>query len=255
MILLHHIWVYLAMLFLVPLRRLYSYQTNARSALKRMAFRCFVGSCITLVVSITNLTVIMILNGEPGRICFTCCNADTLICITVLHWATSKEDQDQSSTARSTRGAASNKPREIGTGMKGSAMPRNKHMHLDDDKAGDKLPMDMTMHVQGAAAARENALNKSLEPAVITMECMSDKMSPTSNAFAHYRRRSEWNTEAKEGQMDDEIQLRNIHVQTVQTMEVQGPERDRERSFSASASTDREADEWSRKTVVVERMV
>lgn len=42
-----------------------------------MALRTFIGSCATLTSSVVNLTVLMVLNGEPGWICLMCCNADS----------------------------------------------------------------------------------------------------------------------------------------------------------------------------------
>lgn len=42
-----------------------------------MALRTFIGSCATLTSSVVNLTVLMILKGEPGWICLMCCNADS----------------------------------------------------------------------------------------------------------------------------------------------------------------------------------
>ncbi|KAL1646910.1 hypothetical protein SLS58_003046 [Diplodia intermedia] len=100
--------VYLTALFIIPLRRkslvkegtarkivltklseLYSYQHNTNKALRIMALRTFIGSCATLTSSVVNLTVLMILKGEPGWICLMCCNADILFSVLVLHWVTS----------------------------------------------------------------------------------------------------------------------------------------------------------------------
>lgn len=81
--------VYLTALFIIPLRRLYSYQHNTNKALRIMALRTFVGSCATLTSSVVNLTILMILKGEPGWICLMCCNADILFSVLVLHWVTS----------------------------------------------------------------------------------------------------------------------------------------------------------------------
>ncbi|KAF2799509.1 hypothetical protein K505DRAFT_294507 [Melanomma pulvis-pyrius CBS 109.77] len=80
--------VYLTLLFIIPLRRLYSYQHNKNTALHIIAFRSFVGSCATLISSVVNLTILMALKGEPGWICLMCCNADILFSALVLHWVT-----------------------------------------------------------------------------------------------------------------------------------------------------------------------
>jgi len=81
--------VYLTMLFLIPLRRMYSYKHNTNAALRTTALRTFIGSCMTLLSSVVNLTVLMVLKGEPGWICLMCCNADILFSVLVLHWVTS----------------------------------------------------------------------------------------------------------------------------------------------------------------------
>lgn len=70
---------------------LYSYRNTANPKLNRMAFRSLVGSLATLTTSVANLTVLMVLRGEPGWICLMCCNADILFCVLVLHWVTSKD--------------------------------------------------------------------------------------------------------------------------------------------------------------------
>ncbi|KAH7379730.1 hypothetical protein BKA64DRAFT_234607 [Cadophora sp. MPI-SDFR-AT-0126] len=82
---------YLTMLFVLPLRSLYSYKNTPNSALRTIALRSFVGSLATLTSSVVNLTVLMILKGEEAWICLMCCNADILFSVVVLHWVTSKD--------------------------------------------------------------------------------------------------------------------------------------------------------------------
>ncbi|KAF2011651.1 hypothetical protein BU24DRAFT_286310 [Aaosphaeria arxii CBS 175.79] len=93
--------VYLTCLFIVPLRKLYSYQHDRNHSLRRMATRSFIGAVATLLSSVVNLTVLMVLKGEPGWICLMCCNADILFCVLVLHWLT----QSDSSRTGSTNGS------------------------------------------------------------------------------------------------------------------------------------------------------
>ncbi|THZ00108.1 hypothetical protein D6C93_03766 [Aureobasidium pullulans] len=91
--------VWLTTLFLQPLRDCYSYKQQSSSRLRNVVVRTFVGSCATLALSITNLTVIAILDGEPGYICLCLFLCTTLI----LHWVSSvdaPEDNDVSSNAR-----------------------------------------------------------------------------------------------------------------------------------------------------------
>ncbi|KAH7028312.1 hypothetical protein B0J12DRAFT_350320 [Macrophomina phaseolina] len=101
--------VYLTALFIIPLRRLYSYQHNTNKALRIMALRTFIGSCATLTSSVVNLTVLMILKGEPGWICLMCCNADILFSVLVLHWVTSfdRTTTDSSYAREQNRGEGS----------------------------------------------------------------------------------------------------------------------------------------------------
>ncbi|KAH7155248.1 hypothetical protein B0J13DRAFT_221504 [Dactylonectria estremocensis] len=88
--------IYLTILFLIPLKNLYSFKnmpkTPANERLKNVAFRTFVGSCCTLVSSIVNLSVLMALNGEPGWVCLMCCNSDVLFSALVIQWVTSKDN-------------------------------------------------------------------------------------------------------------------------------------------------------------------
>lgn len=90
--------VYLTILFIIPLRQLYSYQHNTNRALRTMALRTFLGSCATLTSSVVNLTILMVLKGEPGWICLMCCNADILFCVLVLHWISQRESSNISSS-------------------------------------------------------------------------------------------------------------------------------------------------------------
>lgn len=72
---------------------LYSFKTGSNPALRTVAIRTFVGSCTTLVSSIANLSVLAVLHGEPGWLCLMLCNLDILLCVLVLHWATSIDRQ------------------------------------------------------------------------------------------------------------------------------------------------------------------
>jgi hypothetical protein len=89
---------YLTLLFIIPLRKLYSYKNSPNSILRTITLRSFIGSLATLTSSVVNLTVLMVLKGEAAWICLMCCNADVLFSVLVLHWVTSK---DKASTASS----------------------------------------------------------------------------------------------------------------------------------------------------------
>ncbi|CVK84098.1 uncharacterized protein FMAN_01278 [Fusarium mangiferae] len=82
-------------------RHLYSFKnlpkSHANSRLRSVAFRTFVGACCTLTSSIVNLTVLMVLNGEPGWVCLMCCNSDVLFSAIVVQWVTSRDSAGSSS--------------------------------------------------------------------------------------------------------------------------------------------------------------
>ncbi|KAL7272971.1 hypothetical protein RUND412_004190 [Rhizina undulata] len=87
--------IYMTYLFLKPLRGLWSFKNGTGSKqhrLRRVALRTFIGSCITLILTIGNLTTLLILRGkEPGWICFATCNADILFSALCLHWVTHQD--------------------------------------------------------------------------------------------------------------------------------------------------------------------
>ncbi|KAH8684774.1 hypothetical protein BGZ60DRAFT_427121 [Tricladium varicosporioides] len=104
--------VYLTSLFLIPIRGLYSYKNNRSSQVRTVAMRTFLGSLATLVSSVVNLTVVMVLDGEPGWICLMCCNIDILFSVLVLHWITSKDNAStlSSSVQQNTHRSSDNTP-------------------------------------------------------------------------------------------------------------------------------------------------
>ncbi|KAF3047410.1 hypothetical protein E8E12_004184 [Didymella heteroderae] len=115
--------IYLTLLFIIPLRKLYSYRNAANPKLNRMAFRSLVGSLATLTTSVANLTVLMVLRGEPGWICLMCCNADILFCVLVLHWVTSKDKPTSyASTHASRAGTADETQGKRGTSQQQSTV-------------------------------------------------------------------------------------------------------------------------------------
>ncbi|KAI5249380.1 hypothetical protein E4T43_00705 [Aureobasidium subglaciale] len=93
--------VYLTSLFLHPLRQCYSFKQGASSRMRTLVIRTFVGSCATLLMSVVNLSVLTILDGEPGYICLCLCNLDILFTVCVLHWATAIDRQEQTSNSGS----------------------------------------------------------------------------------------------------------------------------------------------------------
>ncbi|OCK80327.1 hypothetical protein K432DRAFT_297903, partial [Lepidopterella palustris CBS 459.81] len=83
--------VYLTLLFVLPILNTYSHRRDVNAALRAVALRTFIGSCATLTSSVVNITVLMVIEGEPGWICMMCCNADILFSVLVLHWVSSPD--------------------------------------------------------------------------------------------------------------------------------------------------------------------
>lgn len=96
--------LYITTLFVHPLRKLYASGKTVNPLFRRMAVRAFVGSCVAIVSSATNLAVLAGLNGEYGWACLMSCHVDgkvernkvktseliiltALITISCLHWA------------------------------------------------------------------------------------------------------------------------------------------------------------------------
>jgi hypothetical protein len=216
-----------------------------------MAFRSFVGSCATLTTSVVNLTILMVLHGEPGWICLMCCNADILFCVVVLHWVTSKEQKEEDSAFRSRTRDLKSGGGGTGSGNVGSRAARSQRVSaaLDIDymeKSASVRRTSTTTVSQSEYAARQT-------PATIVTECKA-----TPGGVVRTRpRKSSWDaTEATLGVRDDEVELHNIRVHTIQTREVE-VEGEAESKRSVSMNTDGDGDEWvgSRRGVVGERMV
>lgn len=138
--------LYLTMLFVIPLRSLYSYKNTPNSTLRTIALRSFVGSLGTLTSSVANLTILMVLHGEAAWICLMCCNADILFSVLVLHWVTSKDSASGSSARRSNSAGqiASNRLERFGLSHKGQPTVTT-HISAVRDMMGDDEDMEMRM--------------------------------------------------------------------------------------------------------------
>ncbi|KAI1805740.1 hypothetical protein F4811DRAFT_551595 [Daldinia bambusicola] len=97
--------LYITALFLNPLWNIYSIKRlsdapDSSPNLGATAIRTFVGALCTTTSSVVNLVVLLALNGEPGWVFLTCCNADILFSTLVIQWVTSRDD-DRSAVASS----------------------------------------------------------------------------------------------------------------------------------------------------------
>jgi hypothetical protein len=190
----------------------------------------------------------MVLKGEPAWICFTICNADILFCISVLHWVTSKErNGEEGSVTRSTgmskggiRSTRAGNPMTIG-----SQTTRSNRMSTIVDAHEKDGPIKFTV-----TSPEGKSVSGNRGPATITTECVAGS--------GRHLGGSSWDAvDARAGVREDEVELNNIHVHTIQTREVE-IDGDIERKTSGSSSTVGELDDaWvaSRRGVVVERLV
>ncbi|KAL7937410.1 hypothetical protein V8C35DRAFT_276908 [Trichoderma chlorosporum] len=106
--------VYLTIMFLIPLKKLYSYtnmaRTRANIRLRMVAFRTFCGAVCTLVSSIVNLSVLMALN--------------VLFSAIIIQWVTSR---DNAGTVSSTSSGEARRSRDLGPGMNHISTPSELH--------------------------------------------------------------------------------------------------------------------------------
>ncbi|KAM6477751.1 hypothetical protein HDV62DRAFT_401266 [Trichoderma sp. SZMC 28011] len=106
--------VYLTIMFLIPLKKLYSYtnmaRTRANIRLRMVAFRTFCGAVCTLVSSIVNLSVLMALN--------------VLFSAIVIQWVTSR---DNAGTISSSSSDEARRSRDLGSGMNRISTPSELH--------------------------------------------------------------------------------------------------------------------------------
>ncbi|KAJ4990722.1 hypothetical protein SVAN01_03731 [Stagonosporopsis vannaccii] len=208
--------IYLTLLFILPLRRLYSYRHNANPKLNRMAFRSLVGSLATLTTSVANLTVLMVLRGEPGWICLMCCNADILFCVVVLHWVTSKDKPSSYASTRGSRGntntnatatATADGPRSssvivVTPEKRPSSLAQQEVVHFAPD-GNPKLIWPYDSHQQPASPEAARL------PGSVTTEIRSANVAVRSKS----RNGRVLHKSRDEGEDGDEVELRKIHVQ------------------------------------------
>ncbi|KAF9701589.1 hypothetical protein EKO04_000771 [Ascochyta lentis] len=209
--------IYLTLLFILPLRQLYTYKNNINPKLNRMAFRTLVGSLATLTTSVANLTALMVLRGEPGWICLMCCNADILFCVVVLHWVTSK---DKPSSWTSTH-ASRNKTSDLSRWVPTPGPPARYSIGLEKT---DAVHFDMTEVMQrDIHSARQTAdpgfwsydasstsPTSPKFPGTVTTEICS---GPPSFTHSKSQSRRVLHKSRDGSECSDEVELHKIHVQ------------------------------------------
>lgn len=185
-----------------------------------------------------------------------CCNADILFCVLVLHWVSSKEVKEDHSAYRSESGTHNNtalgsvhatatRSRRASTGLDA----KFESAQLDSLAPTSPVVMQTANPFDAAVLAPETSRHV---PATIITECKSDVAKSKVPKVSHRIATS------RDTAADDEVELRNIMVHTVQTREVEIDGSGHE--GSESIRTDRsngELDEWvsSERRVVGERIV
>lgn len=180
-----------------------------------MAYRSLIGSLATLTTSVVNLTILMVLKGEPGWICLACCNADILFCVIVLHWVTSK---DKPSSYASTHASRSHTIDDTNR-----ATVQSRHTDAKEHSRASKI--DTNHSVLESVLERDNTSHmpswphdhdaptspiQAHLPGSVTTEIRSARAparSKSRNGRVLQRNRDE------SSECGDEVELRKIHVQ------------------------------------------
>ncbi|KAG0647260.1 hypothetical protein D0Z07_7073 [Hyphodiscus hymeniophilus] len=112
---------YLTLLFVLPLRSLYSYQHSPNSALKTVALRSFFGSLGTLTSSVVK---------SPYHLSFSfMTDLEVLFSVLVLHWVTSKDSSGGSTAEKSHSHRSAVKSSSKINSAKGSAVDKLRYPH------------------------------------------------------------------------------------------------------------------------------
>ncbi|KAG6268977.1 hypothetical protein E4U47_004359 [Claviceps purpurea] len=199
--------MYLTVIFIIPLRQLYSYRnmprTLANARVRSVAIRTFGGAVCALISSITNLSVLMTLRGEPGWVCLMCCNCDILFCAIVIQLVTSKDNAGSSDVPSPTRAQSQ---RETQSRSSTSTLhPFARTLAASSTSRGSVLatsarlsrPEDMLTHVQGRRGG------------VMVTTTIESETTPASTAqLAQIYREEDNYSKAEEGGIDLEMSVR-----------------------------------------------
>ncbi|KAK4167390.1 hypothetical protein QBC43DRAFT_363277 [Cladorrhinum sp. PSN259] len=170
--------VYLTLVFLIPLTRLYTYKNFQETAgsrrLRTVAIRTFVGCICTLTSSIVNLSVLMALDGEPGWVCLMCCNSDILFSAIVIQWVTSRD----STSSASNESQSASRPRSDNGEELGGLHRQRGGRRQDGDDHTDIKPA-ASHHKSQLALSTEAIVSDAAEISVANTD--HGDISPCSN--------------------------------------------------------------------------
>ncbi|CAN9346517.1 unnamed protein product [Alternaria alternata] len=225
------------------------------------------GSLATLTTSVINLTILMVLKGEPGWICLMCCNADILFCVIVLHWVTSKDKQtvttdphsgygngtigsrsgtrsDQRRNSKMTYGEGTNEKKTeiitikgISENSQNSNSINSTNASRNNSGSSSRRPsLNVFPTVMSSNPHHRPQTSPRLMPSGVTTECKSS--SPTQSRL-RAPSRGLYRTPTRE-EFGDEVELNNIRVETIHTREVEIEDDRRERTESVRS----DGEEW-----------
>lgn len=80
--------LYLTLLFAIPLRAICRHSQARNPLLRTICLRSLLNCVLTLVASLTNLTILLALHGEPAWIFLLCCNIDVVFSTLIRGWVT-----------------------------------------------------------------------------------------------------------------------------------------------------------------------
>ncbi|ETS73989.1 hypothetical protein PFICI_13855 [Pestalotiopsis fici W106-1] len=165
--------VYLTILFLIPLRRSYSFnmdKTSGNEKLRDLVKRTFIGAVTSTLTCVLNVAIMMALNGEPGWICLLSCNLDLLADTIIVQYVTSRDNSG-------TRGNFSDRSKTS------VAVERSIHIHtttssrtggaLDKSKSGSVADIDDDIQVSPFRVVAAGGFQKSTDR--LKRECTNER--------------------------------------------------------------------------------
>ncbi|KAK9775280.1 hypothetical protein SCAR479_07956 [Seiridium cardinale] len=74
-------------------------KTSGNPKLRDLVFRTFIGAVTSTVTCVLNISIMMVLDGEPGWVCLMSCNLDLLFDAIIVQYVTSRDNRGTQATA------------------------------------------------------------------------------------------------------------------------------------------------------------
>ena len=230
-----------------------------------MAFRSLVGSLATLTTSVVNLTVLMVLRGEPGWICLMCCNADILFCVLVLHWVTSKDKPAAYASTHASCGGTLDSSGKRGASQRHSmpATPEQLSPHDRDTKDNNTISQTIeTQHNDPSIWPYEHSPTSPNSPVAaklpgsVVTEIRSSHVHHAKTRSKSRNSRLHKSRDDNSIECGDEVELHKIHVQREVCIDSNSSgESGSERGFKSEERKESVEDAWMGRSVSAEKMV